>query len=256
MKYAITILLTLCFYTKTMSQEKQIQVQCDPITGLCELPDFDVKVKETVWNQEEELFYIGDPMCSWCWGISPEINALQRYATQEHIKFNIIMGGLRPGGGQEWSKSFKGYLTHHWQEVNKRSGQPFDFSLFEKDNFNYDTEPGCRAVITVRTIAPEKTLAFFELAQYYFYAKSKDPKQLDFYKIICEKLDIDFNKFSDTFNSDIMKTATQADFAKSRELGVRGFPSVVYRKKEKLYLIASGYTQFDDLKKAILKLNN
>ena len=239
-----------------MSQEKPIQVQCDPVTGLCELPDFEIENKKEIWNDDEEIFYVGDPMCSWCWGISPQINALQRYAAQEHIKFNLIMGGLRPGGGQEWNKPFRDYLKHHWQEVHKKSGQPFDLSLFEKEKFNYDTEPACRAVITVRTIAPEKTLAFYEFVQYYFYALSGDPKQLDFYEIICKKLDIDFKVFSDQFTSNTLKLATQSDFRKSRELGIRGFPSVVYRKKDKLYTIANGYTEFETLKKSILKLKN
>ncbi|MDB2385289.1 DsbA family protein [Polaribacter sp.] len=237
-----------------MSQNKQIQVQCDPITGLCELPDFEVENKKIVWNNDEELFYFGDPMCSWCWGISPQINALERYATQEHIKFNLIMGGLRPGGGQEWDTSFKNYLKHHWQEVQKKSGQPFSLSLFEKENFNYDTEPACRAVVTVRSIAPEKTVAFYELVQYYFYAKSKDPKELEFYKVICEKLNINFKDFSEKFTSDAMKTATQADFTKSRELGVRGFPTIIYRQKDKLYTIARGYADFEALKNLILEI--
>ncbi|MFS4481731.1 DsbA family protein [Hyunsoonleella sp. 2307UL5-6] len=237
-----------------MSQNKQIEVQCDPITGLCKIPDFEINDTAIVWNNDEELFYIGDPMCSWCWGISPQINALQRYATKEHIKFNLIMGGLRPGGGQEWDESFKQYLKHHWQQVSKRSGQPFSFSLFEKDAFNYDTEPACRAVVTARTLAPEKTLTFYELIQYYFYATSKDPKQLEFYKPICETLDIDFKVFSDNFNSKSIKAATKADFIKSRDLGIQGFPSVVFRQKDKLYVIARGYTEFDALKTSILKL--
>ncbi|WP_179315260.1 DsbA family protein [Winogradskyella undariae] len=256
MRYFFALILALGYTSKSISQEEQILVQCDPITGLCEIPDFEATEKDIVWNDDEELFYIGDPMCSWCWGISPQINALERYATQEQIKFNLLMGGLRPGGGQDWSKSFKRFLEHHWHQVNKTSGQPFDFSIFKKDEFNYDTEPACRAVITVRTIAPDKTLTFYELVQYYFYVESKDPKQLDFYKVICEKLDIDYQTFSDTFNSESMKVATQNDFIKSRELGVRGFPSIIYRHKDQLYTIASGYTEFEDLKAVIQKLKS
>ncbi|WP_052184104.1 DsbA family protein [Psychroserpens sp. Hel_I_66] len=239
-----------------MSQENEITMVCDPVTGLCELPDFESEATKQDWNDDEEIFYIGDPMCSWCWGISPQVNALKRFANQQHINMELIMGGLRPGGGQEWDAKFKSFLKHHWQEVNKRSGQPFNMDLLDKEVFHYDTEPACRAVITVRTVSPEKTLPFYELVQYYFYAESKDPKQLDFYKPICEKLDIDFTAFSEKFTSQTMKDATRADFIKTRELGVNGFPSIVYRKKDKFYTIARGYTEFDDIKKTILKLRN
>ncbi len=237
-----------------MCQEQPIQVQCDPITGLCELPDFKTNNKQVEWNDYEEIIYVGDPMCSWCWGISPQINALQRYANQEHIKFSMIMGGLRPNGGQEWDASFRSFLKHHWEEVHKKSGQPFNLSLFEREAFDYNTEPACRAVVTARTLAPLKTLAFYELVQYYFYAASKDPKQVDFYKPICEKLDMDFIKFSETFNSETLKQATEADFDNSRQLGIRGFPSVLYRKKDQFYSIANGYTEFEALKRAILEV--
>ena len=239
-----------------MSQEQEIKVECDPVTGLCKIIDSKDTVANIIWNDDEELLYVGDPMCSWCWGISPQINALQRYATQKKIKFNLLMGGLRTGGGQEWDTPFKRYLRHHWQEVGRRSGQPFDLSLFDEEYFNYDTEPACRAVVTTRTVAPEKVLAFYELVQYYFYAKSQDPKELDFYKPICETLDMDYKEFVEAFTSEEMIAATQADFAKSRAMGVRGFPTVLYRQKDELHVLATGYTSFEKLKKSILKLRD
>ena len=239
-----------------MSQKKEITIECDPVTGLCQLPDFEAEANLQTWNDDEDIFYIGDPMCSWCWGISPHVNALKRFANQEHIKMKLIMGGLRPGGGQKWDEQFKSYLKHHWQEVNNRSGQPFKLALFQKDQYDYDTEPACRAVVTIRNIAPEKDMAFYELVQYYFYAENKDPKLLDFYRPICEKLEIDFKDFTENFKSKAMLEATQADFLKSREMGIRGFPSLIYRKGDKLYMIASGYVEFNDLKESISKLRS
>ncbi len=166
----------------------------------------------------------------------------------------MVMGGLRPGGGEEWNTSFKNFLKHHWQEVQQKSGQPFDLSLFEKEHFNYDTEPACRAAVTARTIAPEKALAFYELIQHHFYVETQDPKQPEFYKPICKTLDIDYNKFLAAFTSEAMKEATRADFTKSRQLGVRGFPTVMYRKKDKRHVIASGYTDFESLKRTLVTL--
>ncbi|MFT4678397.1 MAG: putative protein-disulfide isomerase [Flavobacteriales bacterium] len=71
-------------------------------------------------------------------------------------RITIAMGGLSPGGGDKWNSEFMGFLKHHWEEVNQRSGQPFGFDLFKLENFIYDTEPGCRAVVTIRAISPEK----------------------------------------------------------------------------------------------------
>lgn len=227
------------------------KVNCDPATGLCALPDYDQKTVPIVWKEGEEIIYIGDPMCSWCWGISPELNALNSYAAHHSIPFSIVMGGLRPGGGQIWDTEFKAFLKHHWQEVNKRSGQPFGYELLKLDNFNYDTEPACRATVTARHISPEKTLSFYELVQHYFYVQSQDPNDTSFYKPICSQLSTDFDRFCKLFISEEMKYETAKDFAQSRQWGVQAFPTVVYRKDEKLYLIAQGYARFEELKRRI-----
>ena len=251
MKTYIIILIITIIVVPLMSQQNDIKVQCDPETGLCVIPEFSAEAKPEARNEAEEIIYIGDPMCSWCWGISPELNALKRHAADQGVPFTIIMGGLRPGGGEEWNDQFKNFLKHHWEEVNKRSGQPFGYDIFEKENFNYDTEPACRAVVTARHIAPEKSLYFYEYVQHYFYVKSADPNQLEFYLPICETLDIDFAEFSQLFNSEEMKHATQQDFAQSRSWGISGFPSIVYRKDDQLHLIAQGYAEYEDLKTKI-----
>jgi len=238
-----------------MSQTTPITINCDPINGLCTLPENDTPKQDIKWSDTEELIYVGDPMCSWCWGISPQLNALKRYGEQEAIPFRIVMGGLRPGGGEEWTEQFRDFLAHHWQEVNRKTGQPFGYALFDLEQFNYDTEPACRAVVTVREIAPDQVLSFFELTQHYFYVKNKDPKNISFYEPICEKLNIDFALFSEQFNSESMRYATRQDFMLSSSWEVRGFPSVIYKRDGKLNLIARGYSSFDTMIAIIEKID-
>ena len=239
-----------------MSQTESIEINCDPKTGLCEIPDFNSELKDIKWKAGEEIIYVGDPMCSWCWGISPHLNALERYGQSESIPFTIVMGGLRPGGGEAWDEKFKGFLKHHWEEVSGRSGQPFGFDLFELENFDYDTEPACRAVVTVRQLDPTKTTSFYELVQHHFYVKNKDPKQVEFYRAICDQLAINFEEFSSLFLSEEMKEATHNDFARSSQMGITGFPTVIYRKDNQLYAVARGYAEFDQMKERILAIGN
>ena len=166
-----------------------------------------------------------------------------------------MMGGLRAGGGDEWNTDFKNFLKHHWEEVAQRSGQPFGYTLFKKDSFNYDTEPACRAIVTVQNIAPEKALTFYELVQHTFYVKNKDPKEVSFYEAICKSLSIEFDQFSQKFSSPEMIAATQKDFIQSRNLGVSGFPSVIYRKKDQMQFIARGYSTFEQMKTSLESVN-
>jgi len=252
MKIFIPILLFTILSFQLMSQSNNIEVSCDPETGLCTIPVFSTDTKALVnWKTDEEIIYIGDPMCSWCWGISPQLNALQRYAQQAGIPFRIVMGGLRPGGGDEWNSTFKDFLKHHWEEIHQRCGQPFGYELFDLENFNYDTEPACRAIVTARSMAPDKVLRFYELVQHSFYVESNDPKLVEFYKPICEELEINYSKFSQEFSSQEMKEATRQDFTQSRQWGVSGFPSVIYRKNDQLHSIANGYSTYEKMKDAL-----
>ena len=124
-------------------------------------------------NKKGRIIYVGDPLCSWCWGISPHLSKLKAHYKEE-MEFEILLGGLRPGGGEKWNDQFKNFLRQHWEHVTELSGQPFGYKIFDRDDFNYDTEPPCRAVRVARDMVPEKELDFFKTIQYDFYIKNND----------------------------------------------------------------------------------
>ena len=122
-------------------------------------------------QSKPKLIYFGDPMCSWCWGISPQLFELEYAAAEQGIPFRLVMGGLRPGGGDPWNEQFTGFLRHHWEEVNQKSGQPFNQDLLGTDFFQYDTEPSFRAVVIVRDMHPALSHRFYEYVQHHFYVQ-------------------------------------------------------------------------------------
>lgn len=78
-------------------------MKCDPITGACLLPDMNKAVDSTApapghgWV----VHYADDPMCSWCWGISPTVDAVEPFRAVESSKFSITMGGLRAQASED-----------------------------------------------------------------------------------------------------------------------------------------------------------
>ena len=227
---------------------------CDPVTGLC-TPAPIAETNTTVsLSGDQEIIYVGDPMCSWCWGISPELNRLERAAEANGIAYRIVLGGLRPDDSEERTEKFRGFLRHHWAEVTKRSGQPFGYDLLKREHFQYNTEPSCRAVIAARTMNPEVEGRFFELTQHHFYVKNNDPAETSFYGPICEEIGLDFQRFSELFYSEAIKAETLRDFQTNRQWGVTGYPTVIYRNGEKLHAIARGYADFEGMWDAVNEL--
>lgn len=201
-------------------------------------------------DNRPKLIYIGDPMCSWCYGISDELSKLVDHY-EDQVDLQIIMGGLRPGGGEEWNENFKNFLKSHWTEINHRTGKKFSFDLFEKEQFHYDTEPACRSVVTALEMDKKIGLKFFELVQEGFYLENKDPKQTNFYSPICEKLGLDFNVFTKLFESQALKDKTQENFQQSAQLGVNSFPTILFQQNDKTYILSRGYQTFETMKERL-----
>jgi putative protein-disulfide isomerase len=192
-----------------------------------------------------KIIYVGDPMCSWCYGIAPELQSLKKHFSKEGVPFEIIVGGLRPGGGDAWTPDFKAMIKHHWGQVEERSNQKFDYTFFEREDFNYDTEPGCRAVVVAKGYLTDDLLSFFEAIQRKFYFEAEDPNNVVFYESLCVNFGIPFDEFKVKFESKEMKEATHQEFTLNRGWGVSGYPSVLFLRNEELQYVSSGYASFE-----------
>ncbi|MDH5423255.1 MAG: DsbA family protein, partial [Acidimicrobiia bacterium] len=103
-----------------------------------------------------ELIYVADPMCSWCWGFAPSIEAIADHHSDLPVR--VVMGGLRPGAAAEpLSDGMRSYLRQAWTAVGDRSGQPFDHSFLDRDGWTYDTERAAIAVVAMRQVDETQT---------------------------------------------------------------------------------------------------
>jgi len=203
-----------------------------------------------------EIIYVGDPMCSWCWGISPALIKLRDHFAKQGISYKILTGGLRPGGGEPWNDQMKTFLKHHWEQVNEKSAQPFGYKLFDLEYFDYDTEPSCRAIVAARPLVGPLEMEFFEAVQHKFYVESQDPTKVSFYESICQKFRIDFSVFTSSFESSETKEKTKMEFALSREWGIQGYPAVLFSENGKLSYVAQGYDSFENMKNRVHQFSN
>jgi putative protein-disulfide isomerase len=203
---------------------------------------------------DRDLIYVGDPMCSWCWGIAPELQAL--VDAHPELPLRIVVGGLRPGpNAQTVGAEFAASLAHHWEDVQRRSGQPFDRTLLDDHGWLYDTEPACRAVVVMRELAPHETFRFFKRLQQAFYAEGRAVWDPQIYGGLIEGFDVDADEFLDTFGSREAVKATWQDFSLARSWGINGFPTIVLRQGSTGQIVARGYTTADDMELVIGSLS-
>ncbi len=199
-----------------------------------------------------KLIYIGDPMCSWCYGFSPQISAVKD-ALPENVDFELVLGGLRPNGKQTMEE-LKDFLKSHWMEIEERTSQPFKYDILEQADFVYDTEPACRAVVVAKQMAADKAFAFYKEVQKAFYYENKQTTEVDTYLTIAKKLGMDVKEFEKRFNSEAAKVETIKDFEYGGSLGVNSFPTLILKKGEEYHLVSRGYTESEAILTAIKQL--
>ena len=196
---------------------------------------------------DREILLIVDPMCSWCWGFSPTIGATAEEFAGQALIFPIV-GGLRPLTEDPMTGQAKAEVRHHWADVEKASGQSFDYSFFDRDGFIYDTEPACRALVTVRTLKPEAALGFLAAQHRAFYAENRDITDAAVLAELAETAGVDRDAFLAAFPTRKLIYLTATDFFRSQSMGVTGFPTVVLRSEGNLSLLTAGFQPFAALK--------
>eukprot|EP01130_Rhizamoeba_saxonica_P008272 TRINITY_DN3345_c0_g1_i2.p1 TRINITY_DN3345_c0_g1~~TRINITY_DN3345_c0_g1_i2.p1 ORF type:complete len:212 (+),score=39.79 TRINITY_DN3345_c0_g1_i2:203-838(+) len=202
-------------------------------------------------NRKPILYYFGDPMCSWCWGFAPTIEQVrQQFKDQFDVK--LVIGGLRPGQKEPVDTSTKNFLTNCWTQVNKASGQPFNFGLLERNDFVYDTLKPSLAIVAVRQLADEDTaLEFYHDVQKAFYQHNHDTNDINTYIQLLPKYGIDAETFRNLYASDDLRDDTYNDFAIARSFLISGFPALALVDGEIKRKVSSGWQSYDMLEPKI-----
>jgi putative protein-disulfide isomerase len=201
-------------------------------------------------DHDLEFVYVGDPMCSWCWGFAP---VLDRMTEVYDVPIRFVAGGLRPGPDAEvLDDSMAGMLAHHWHQVEASSGQPFDHTFLKRrDGWRYDTEVPAIATVTMRSLDDKQVLPFHSRLQHAFYAEGVDVTDRTVYPALVEGFPIDQAEFLRRFASDEMKARTRQDFAEARSMGVAGFPTLLVRDGQEYGVVTRGFLPADTLLPAL-----
>jgi putative protein-disulfide isomerase len=205
-------------------------------------------------TEGRHLLYVADPLCSWCYGFAPIIETISRHF-EGRMGLRLIMGGLRAGNTKPMRTEDKTYIRDAWTRVAAASGQQFDHAFFGREGFVYDTEPACRAVVTVREWvegAAMSPLAFKARISEAFYRYNRDVTDPDVIAVIAGEAGFDPSAFKTRFLSEHVRSSTFRDFLTSQEMGVRGFPMLAAGSEGTGYaLVTNGFRPIDGLVEAL-----
>lgn len=185
------------------------------------------------------VVFVTDPLCSWCWGMLPHMNAA-REALAERAEFDLLLAGLQIGGTAGLSEFEGARLQRLWQKVADATGQVFSGQLPSDPAFLYHSELACRAVEAMREITASTPWGFFEAIQRAFYLDARNPCS---FSVLAELADgvCTPAELESAIRSPQVRQATHAGFERAKALGAHALPTVLLDTGEGPRLVCGGF---------------
>lgn len=192
------------------------------------------------------LIYVMDPLCSWCWGFAPVLEALAAQAAEAGIDTHLVVGGLRRERAA-LAPADRVKILGHWQAVNASTGQLFDFAAGMPEGFVYDTTAACRALVAARELDGARVLPLLAAIQNAFYCGGSDVTLPLVLVELAEQAGYTRGEFSKRFDAAEVAAATLEDFRWAEMLGIAGFPTLLAERDGQLALLTNGYQPLERL---------
>lgn len=236
-------------------EEKNNPLLCDPMDGLCVLPDQTSFQNEPKINAEKliKVIYFTDPICSSCWGIEPQLRMLKlEYGTQLEIEYR--MGGLLP----DWSYNSGGIskpsdVAHHWDEVSIHYDMPIDGDVWLEDPLHSSYPPSI-AFKAAQLQDKAKALLFLREMREMVFLKKKNIAKWEIFLEAANNVGLDTLQLKADF-ANKGKLLFEEDLKLARELGVRGFPTLFFINSTGHKEIVYGSRPYAAYEQALLKMS-
>lgn len=200
------------------------------------------------------LYYIHDPMCSWCWGFRPVLEVLLS-RLPDNITSSRLLGGLAADSSQPMPDDLRMRLQSTWWEIGKRiPSTRFNFDFWARNTPRRSTYPACRAVIAARSIEPEMEDSMIVAIQQAYYLQARNPSDDTTLIELAMEIGLNEQQFSKLLNHSSTQQKLDSEIAQSLRLGVRSFPSLVLQHAESYWPVAIDYLNAEPMLELIHNL--
>ena len=194
------------------------------------------------------LYYIADPMCSWCWGFQPVLEKVKE-ALPEGVSPVYVMGGLARDSDEPMPEEVRAYVQNAWREVAARTGASFNLGFWERCEPRRSTYPSCRAFYAAQE--QEAGVVMFEAIQRAYYQEARNPSDVETLIALADERGLDADRFAQDLVSAEIEQMMQDGFNVRRSMNANQFPSLVVREDDQATFITRG---FNDVEPVLARL--
>ncbi|NQY65647.1 MAG: DsbA family protein [Alteromonadaceae bacterium] len=184
------------------------------------------------------LYYVYDPMCSWCWGYRSTWLTLQdKLKSVVNIQYRV--GGLAADSDEAMPDEMQVFLQQTWHKISQQLGSQFNFDFWTHCQPRRSTYPACRAVLLAREYNLEQ--AMYLGIQQAYYLNAKNPSDIDTLVDIAASIGLDAEMFEQKMKSKALDQQLENEISAVRKMPIQGFPSLVLEVNDQLIAIPVDY---------------
>ena len=213
-------------------------MMCDLETGVCGEASEDV-LEVIDYNQPNktiELYYVTDPICSHCWALEP---VFRRFKEQygHYFNFHTVMGGLLEKWGDGPVDPANGIsgpadVAGHWREVGELTRMPIDGSLMIDNPVQSSFPPSRVYKVIQKNYNNELAFDYLRRAREALFAFNRNISDPSVMIDIVNHLGLDGEAIIKEAEQPSGHQLLNEDFSLARNLGARGFPSIIMVNEE------------------------
>ena len=200
------------------------------------------------------LYYVHDPMCSWCWAFRLSLNTLLEELPKE-INIIRLLGGLAPDSDLPMPENTREYVLQNWRAIEKQVPETkFNYDFWEKCKPRRSTYPACRAVIAARKQKDVFDTAMTLAIQEAYYLEARNPSDYETLINLAEEIGADKNKFSKDVRSTETDKILEEEIQQSKSLDLKSLPSLLFIDGERKIRIEPDYLDAQVMLDQIVRL--
>jgi putative protein-disulfide isomerase len=187
------------------------------------------------------LYYVHDPMCSWCWAFRPAMADLLR-RLPEGITHSRLLGGLAPDSDLPMPEEMRASLQATWRRIQEKLPETrFNFDFWTRNTPRRSTYPACRAVIAARTLDNTKDEEMTFAIQQAYYLQARNPSENATLTALAGEIGLDRDVFREALENPSTQHQLTSEIEQTTRMGARSFPSLVLQDGQSLWPVAVDY---------------
>ncbi|MES9990961.1 MAG: DsbA family protein [Candidatus Thiodiazotropha sp.] len=200
------------------------------------------------------IYYIHDPMCSWCWGFRPTFEKFLRHLPSE-LSCSRLLGGLATDSTSPMPEEMRIKLEATWREIEQRiPNTRFNFDFWVRNTPRRSTYPACRAVIATRILDPAAEERMILAIQQAYYLEARNPSDDSTLAELALEIGLNRPRFIELLNNHSTQQVLESEITQAQRMGVRSFPSLVLQIDQSLWPVAIDYLRADPMLEQITNL--